>query len=559
MVWQAIGSRALRNLVTPVKVGILVVLGLVAFFVFLSFIQDEGMKGETKEYSAVFADASGLAPKTPVRVAGIPVGQIDRITLESGKARVFFLVRSDIPVYPNATLSKRSASILGDFVLDLNPGSPAPVPQQRQVEPTGSDLWTPKRFRVVPASYRLAQATAPQGPPPNQPLPSGSEIENVQEAPQLDKLIESLSQITGDVKAITSSLRETLAGPDNSVQRIVENLDRVSSRLDQTLATSSEQLQRILANTEAVTAEVRGITERKGEDVEQIITNVRLITEQTRGILASVESVVGGQEGELQETVGGIKDSLANLNKSLANIESITAKIDNGEGALGKLVSDKELGDKLADAVYDASDYVSRLSALRAEVTLRSEYLFEEEGAKNYLQLRLIPAPDKYFLFEVVDDPRGFVSRETVLRSPPGSEEVANQEVRIIRDTLKFSVEFAKRFFFATFRFGLIESTGGVGLDLHFLEDSLAFKLDVFEFANPDKDYPRFKAYVNYMFLSHLFVSGGLDDAFNGAVLEPTTGQTISGRDWFLGGGVYFTDQDIKSILGAVGGSIGIR
>lgn len=376
----------------------------------------------------------------------------------------------------------------------------------------------------------------------------------MQEAPQLDKLIDSLDQITGDVKAITASLREALAGPDNSVQRIVQNLDLVTARLNDTIASSSASLERILANTEVVTADIRRLTEAKTDDVADIIDNVRIITEQTRGILASIESVVGSEEGDLQETVGGVKASLANLNRSLENIESITRKIDTGEGALGKLVSDQELGDKFAAAVYDASDYVTRLTAIQAEVTLRSEYLLNERGAKNYVQLRLITRPDKYFFFEVVDDPRGYLERSTIVRSPPGADEAANQEVRITRDILKFSAQFAKRFYFAAFRFGLTESTGGLGADLFLFDDRLEFKVDVFEFANPDKDYPRVKAYMNLLFLSHLYVTVGVDDVFNPSDRDITTGRILSGRDFFLGGGIYFTDQDLKALLGLFSG-----
>lgn len=534
----------MRNLATPVKVGVLVVLGLVAFFVFLTFIQDQGLKGDMTEYSARFTDASGLAPKTPVRVAGIVVGEITRIQLDNGKARVFFTVRSDIPVYPNATLAKRSASILGDFVLDLNPGSPAP-PQQ---EPAGTNLWQPPGLRVLPAR---AQAQGAQSG--SEPLPPGSEIHNVQEAVQLEKIFDSLDQITGDVKVITAALREALAGQETSAQKLMANLDSITSRLDATIERSSTQIDAILENTKAVTADVRGITERRSGDVEAIIVNVRQITEQAREVLASVQDIVGEQGGGAGGAeAGGIREAVANLNKSLQNIESITAKIDNGEGTIGRLVSDEELAERVDNALVEGSEFIERLTSIQVEVALRSEYMLNQGETKNYVQLRLIPRPDKYFFFEVIDDPRGVTDVETVVRSPPGSTEAANQEIRITRETLKISAGFAKRFYFATLRFGLIESTGGVGLDLHLLEDHLVARFDAFDFTNPASDYPRVKASLNLLFLSHLFVTAGVDDVVNPRDIEPATGRILSGRDYFLGGGIYFTDQDLKALLGLV-------
>src|SRR5690606_28636950 len=105
----------------------------------------------------------------------------------------------------------------------------------------------------------------------------------------------------------------------------------------------------------------------------------------------------------------------------------------------------------------------------------------------------------------------------------------------------------------ATFRFGLIESTGGVGADLNFLDDHLVLQFDAFDFTNPATDYPRTRARLNLHFLSHLFVSVGGADLLNAREVEPTSGQVLSGRDWFLGGGLYFTDQDLKALLGGVG------
>jgi phospholipid/cholesterol/gamma-HCH transport system substrate-binding protein len=85
------------------------------------------------------------------------------------------------------------------------------------------------------------------------------------------------------------------------------------------------------------------------------------------------------------------------------------------------------------------------------------------------------------------------------------------------------------------------------------LEDRLEFKVDVFEFTNPDKTYPRLKAYANLIFVKHLFVTAGADDVINAPLRDQTTGRILSGRDYFVGGGLYFTDDDIKGLIGLLG------
>jgi phospholipid/cholesterol/gamma-HCH transport system substrate-binding protein len=536
-----------KPLVTPVKVGLLVVVGAAALFVFLSFVGGSVAGRSANEYYAVFDDGTGLAPMTQVRVAGIPVGEVTRIELVEGKARVWFKLRSDIVLYPDAVISKRSESLLGDFLLDLDPGSPS---SGSAVPPGGSST---SGSRDRPAGFFVVGVARAQAGAGGGRLPPGSAVPNVRESVQMEQLFESMSRITKDIEVITGALRETIAGDQASIERIVQNLERLSENLNRTMTVSSDRLDRILANAESVSRDVRAITAGKQDDINDIVTNVKTITEQTRQVMNSVQGIVGSNESDLKETVGSLRDALATLNRSLQNVEAVTTRMEKGEGLIGKLASDKEFADKVETGVTDASDFLSRVVRLQAEITLRSEILANEAATKNYVRLRLIPRPDKYYEFEVVDDPRGVLTRDVIVRSPPGSTEVANQEVRTTSfDRLKFSAQFAKRYAFLTLRFGLIESTGGLGFNLHFLDDHLEIKTDAYEWSNPAKDYPRIKSYLNVYFLKHLFVTGGADDLLNPPQIEEPTGRILSGRDYFLGGGIYFTDDDIKSIIGSV-------
>ena len=110
------------------------------------------------------------------------------------------------------------------------------------------------------------------------------------------------------------------------------------------------------------------------------------------------------------------------------------------------------------------------------------------------------------------------------------------EEVTETTSALKFTAQFAKRWHFLTFRYGIMESTGGLGLDLDIVEDALKFKLDVFDFTSGE--YPRFRALAAWEFARHLFVAAGVDDVLNG-----------DARDYFVGLGVTFTDGDLKAIL----------
>src|SRR5262249_13534318 len=133
--------------------------------------------------------------------------------------------------------------------------------------------------------------------------------------------------------------------------------------------------------------------------------------------------------------------------------------------------------------------------------------------------------------------------------NPPFAGQPATQVQRLTTNTLKLSVQFAKRFYFATLRFGLIESTGGVGADLHFFKDSLSLRFDAFDFALQELRFPRLRAAVRYSPINHIYATVGIDDVLNNQVRDAATHRLVTGRDLFVGAGVYFTDDDIKTIL----------
>jgi phospholipid/cholesterol/gamma-HCH transport system substrate-binding protein len=91
-----------------------------------------------------------------------------------------------------------------------------------------------------------------------------------------------------------------------------------------------------------------------------------------------------------------------------------------------------------------------------------------------------------------------------------------------------------------------------VGADLHFLEDALTLKMDAFNFSAEELRYPRLRATLRAQAFDHLFVIAGMDDILNAQQRDTATNRLIAGRDWFFGGGIFFTDDDLKAILPSV-------
>ncbi|MBN1205030.1 MAG: MCE family protein [Myxococcaceae bacterium] len=504
----------MKKLVTPFRVGLLVLTAGAFFFAFFMFARKGGLsEKESIDVWAYFRDASGLSPKSRVQIAGIPVGEISQITLEGTRAKVWLRIRDDVELHEDAVLTKRSESLLGDYLLDLNPGTEK----------------TPR-------------------------MQDNGQIRRVIDTQGMEAVFESLSQITADIQQVTAALRDVLGGERGagSLQRIVENLIRLSESVDATVRSSGERLNAILVNFEGVSDDVRGLTQENQAEVTRIVDNIEYITEDVREVLATVKKVVGANEGDLKEGVASLKETVQKLDRTLGNLEQITHNVREGEGVVGTLLTDRALGQKFTDAVSDASDYVNRLTGLQTEVGLNASYLMSQGRAKNGISLRLIPKPDKYYLLEIIDDPRGLVEVQVVQNNPPGSGQPVVQTQKIIKETYKISAQFAKRYYFTTLRFGLIESTGGVGADLHMLEDVLELKLDAFNFSAEELRYPRLRATLRAQAFDHLFVIAGMDDILNAQQRDTATNRLIAGRDFFFGGGIFFTDDDLKALLPSV-------
>ena len=106
------------------KVGLFVVLtGALAFGVY-RFVSPKLGGGASYTVHAFIHDATGLATRSRVTIAGIPVGTLDAIRLENGAARLDVKVKGDVTLYDNATLGKKNVSLLGESAVVLTPGTP---------------------------------------------------------------------------------------------------------------------------------------------------------------------------------------------------------------------------------------------------------------------------------------------------------------------------------------------------------------------------------------------------------------------------------------------------
>jgi phospholipid/cholesterol/gamma-HCH transport system substrate-binding protein len=120
-------GRTVRRLPNA-AVGLIVVL-LVAFGFYLSFTKRLPFTSRGYQVEAVFRDAQNVAVKSPVRIAGVNVGEVTKVEgLPESHAAVVTMAISDQgrPIHDDARLQLRPRLFLeGNLFVDVHPGSPS--------------------------------------------------------------------------------------------------------------------------------------------------------------------------------------------------------------------------------------------------------------------------------------------------------------------------------------------------------------------------------------------------------------------------------------------------
>lgn len=491
----------LKETVQAAKVGALVVGVLVLAFFFYRAVDESSTRGDGYHVHATFADAQGLITKSRVTIAGISVGRIDSIRLEGGRARVDMIIDQGVELHDSASIRKVSASLLGEFLLAINPGVEGRV------------------------------------------LVDGDAIPTVEVTPGMNDIMEDVGAIAHSVRSVAAQM-ERAFGTDESGRQMasaLENLSEALRAVNDTIQTNQEVVNHTLSNIENITTDAR-------PELREILSNLSDITAQLEDVIRQNRGDIDRGVGEVDDTVASIHRASERLEDVLDDLGEISERTAAGEGTIGRLTSDERLIDDVEDTIDGVSDFVGGITRLRTLVQLRSEYNFLANTFKNYFSVRIMPREGRYFLVELIDDPRGRTSFSSVQvrRSPPAVGEPEFYEEQRIETTEQFvfSLMVAQRIYFATFRFGILESSGGLGLDLNFFDDHLEINADIFQFGT--STFPRVRGRVSYEVVPTLYLVGGVDDVLNGRT-----------TDFFLGAMLRFDDNDLPSLIPFLGGALG--
>jgi phospholipid/cholesterol/gamma-HCH transport system substrate-binding protein len=327
-------------------------------------------------------------------------------------------------------------------------------------------------------------------------LEEGGTVQNVSPYADFSEMTRNLNDVAINLKDISVSIKKYVNTEDSVVAKTLNNMERL-------------------------TKDLANFSGKNRENMDQIVANLKDLTHDLKGV---------------------VRDNSVEVSQTLERMESITRKIDEGKGSIGKLVNDPSTAEKVDEALDNINGVVGGASRLETELGYHMEYLGNTSDFKHYITLNLKPRPDKYFILEFVSDPDPSPVRTTTttnVTTGGTTTTVTADKEETDRNKLRISAELAKKFYDFTLRAGLIESTGGAGLDYDHGPFGLHFS--AFDFTSGGNDNPHLKGWGTVNVTKGLYFLAGVDDFIS----------KRHGPDWFVGFGIRFLDDDIKSLLGA--------
>lgn len=342
------------------RVGIFVLVSIVILiFLILNASGDINPFKKRLHLKARFSDANGLREGSEVRLAGVRVGKVEKITLlppatASNTQRVEALMTVDATIdgrpaneriRQDSTATQGSPSLLGnEMLINISPGSALGAPV--------------KDYDMLPSSSSNTV---------NDFATSGTEV-----AQRLSKLSEQLSAMVQDVKDGKGTVGRLF-----SDEALYNNLN----------ATVRE--------TEDVMRLIRSGNGSAGRFINDpaLYNNANDIAVQLRGIAEDLRAG-RGTAGKLltnNELYNRINRTADRLDRSVDQINSMIAEINAGQGTLGKLIKDEQIYNDARAAIARFNTTAERIdnmvaAAQRGEGTV-GKLLTDEALYSNVNQL----------------------------------------------------------------------------------------------------------------------------------------------------------------------------
>ncbi|MGI8966936.1 MAG: MlaD family protein [Limisphaerales bacterium] len=285
------------------RVGIFFVLALIAIFIILEMVGGFDFFKRGYHVFARFSDVQQLKIGDPVKMAGVPIGHVEKLGLAEEKVKVTLKLNRDAEVRTDSKATVKFTGLMGQNYVSVDFGTPAGIKAadgaflQTEEQPDLSTLMT-KLDSVASGVQNLTKSF------------SGDTINNL------------LGPVTDFLKQNTEPLGDT-----------IKNIKTISDRLVAGQGTVGK-----LINDETLYVSVLGTVtnlQSTADEIKTTVADARTTLDQAKKVIEGINAGEGTlgklakDETLYQETAG-----------AMTNLKEILQKINQGQGSVGKLVND---------------------------------------------------------------------------------------------------------------------------------------------------------------------------------------------------------------------------
>lgn len=505
------------------RVG-LFILSAVGLFLYLS-INIRAIRLDADQYNpykAYFEDTSGLNVKAPVKIAGVEVGWVEEVKLlPDGKAELVMRIAKKIRLAKNSYAMIRQDGLIGTKNLEIDPGDPS----------TGF---------LLPGSVLSM--------PGKSPASVGELLD------QFRDIASTIQDIASSVKNVFASRKgeESMKNALNSITLASERIADFSCVLQRTMNKNEDNINTLISDFRCSMGSLKTTIPAVKEDLHNAATGFTQAADKAGSAFEQVhDAAVQGRE-------------------TLREAGQVVEKINAGKGLVGKLINEDETYTDLKKTIKGFKEYVGKTTGLEVAVDMHSESMLRHTNSKGYFEIRLRPAPDYFYLIQLVGDEQGSFTRDVRYRTykddkgnvlKPSEMDIPlaykikfaeQKEVTIQKkNDILWGLQFGKRFDRLALRLGLMESTVGVGCDFYvpLPTDKVHWitTLEAFDFRGTQRlndTRPHLKWLNKMFFLKNFYTTFGVDDFYSKKGANP-----------FWGGGIRFNDDDLKYFFATLSGS----
>jgi phospholipid/cholesterol/gamma-HCH transport system substrate-binding protein len=312
----------------------IVVLGIL---IYLGFSKDIPFLNPPHEIKAVFADAQNMSTRSPVRIAGVEVGQVTKVeeySDDSDLTVVTMEIKDDgLPVHEDAEAKIRPRIFLeGNFFVELDPGtSSSPEMDNGDMIPAAQTSGTVQLDEVLTALQSdtrvdLQKLIRGYGDAlDGEPLPG----EDADQEPmtQGERASESLND---SLDTAADALRGIAIVNDAALGTELHDLSELvisTSRVAETLAGKEEQLKDFVTNFNRTTAAFAA----EEDNLRQTIHLLPEVLEQANPALDNLNAAFPPTRAFAREILPGVRETPATIEAAFPWIEQVRALVSPAE------------------------------------------------------------------------------------------------------------------------------------------------------------------------------------------------------------------------------------